>query len=184
MAYDFNPFKKSLASAEEWLKKEFQSIRTGMASPQILDSVRVEVFGAPMGLKEVASVMIEGARTLRVTPWDKNQIKDIEKAITVANLGVSVVVDDQGLRVIFPELTADRRKESVKTAKDKVEEAKKQVRQHRDGVIRDLQNKEKEGGMGKDEIFRLKNEAQKHVDGIIGKIDEHMEKKEKELMGS
>ena len=154
-----------------------------MASPSILDSVKVEVYGAPMGVKELASVIIEGARTLRISPWEKGQSKEIEKAITVANLGVSVVVDDQGLRVIFPELTADRRKEIAKMAKDKLEEAKKQLRTHREAVIRDLQNKEKEGGMGKDDIFRLKGETQKIVDEANKKLEEMLAKKEKEILG-
>ncbi|MDE1941394.1 MAG: ribosome recycling factor, partial [Patescibacteria group bacterium] len=77
MAYDFNPFKKQIAGVEDWLKREFQQIRTGQASPAVLDGVRVEVYGAPMGLKELAAVTIEGARTLRVAPWDKSQVKDI-----------------------------------------------------------------------------------------------------------
>ena len=183
MSYDFNPFKKQLAGVEEWLKKEFQQIRTGQASPSILDAVRVEVYGAPMALKEVASVVIEGARTLRVAPWDLKQVKEIEKAITVANLGLSVVVDDQGLRINFPELTADRRTEIAKNAKDKVEEAKKQVRGHRDSIIKDLQAKEKEGGYGKDEIFRYKNDTQKLVDEANKKLDDMFGKKEKELLG-
>lgn len=183
MAYDFNPFKKQLLGVEEWLKKEFSQIRTGQASPQVLDGVKVEVYGAPMGLKEVASVTIEGARTLRISPWDKSQAKDIEKAITIANLGLSVVADDQGLRVNFPELTSDRRKDIAKLAKDKLEEGKKQVRGHRDLIIKDLQNKEKEGGYGKDEIFRLKNDAQKLVDDANKKLDDHYSKKEKEILG-
>jgi len=156
MTYDFNPFKKQIASTEEWLKKEFQQIRTGQASPNVLDAVKVEVYGAPMGLKEIASVMIEGARTLRVTPWDKGQVKEIEKAIAISNLGLSVVADDQGLRVNFPELTSDRRAEIAKAAKEKLEESKSQLRRHRDVVIKDLDAKEKAGGMGKDEIFRLR----------------------------
>lgn len=183
MAYDFNPLKKQIAGAEEWLKKEFQQIRTGQASPAVLDGVKVEVYGAPMALKEVASVIIEGARTLRVAPWDKSQVKDVEKAITVANLGLSVVVDDQGLRVIFPELTSDRRKEVAKAAKDKLEEAKKQMRAHREGVIKDLTTKEKEGGYGKDDIFRLKHETQKMVDDANKKLEELYVKKEKEVLG-
>lgn len=182
MAYDFNPFKKQLAGVEDWLKREFQQIRTGQASPAVLDSIKVEVYGAPMSLKEVASVTIEGARTLRVAPWDKNQVKDVEKSITVANLGLSVVVDDQGLRVIFPELTADRRKEIAKNAKDKLEEGKKQLRQHRDTIIKDLQAKEKEGGFGKDDIFRLKNETQKMVDDTNKKLEDIFTRKEKEIL--
>ena len=149
MAYDFNPLKKQLTGVEEWLKKEFQQIRTGQATPAVLDNVKVEIYGAPMGLKEVASVIIEGARTLRIAPWDKSQTKEIEKAITVANLGLSVVVDDQGLRVNFPELTEDRRKDIAKMAKDKLEESKKQVRQHREGIIRDLTARRKRADMAR-----------------------------------
>ncbi len=183
MAYDFNPLKKQLASTDEWIKKEFQQIRTGQASPAVLDAVKVEVYGAPMGLKELAAVIIEGPRTLRVSPWEKSQTKEIEKAITVANLGVSVVVDDQGLRIISPELTADRRKDIAKLAKDKLEEAKKQIRGHRDHVIKDLKAKEKEGGYGKDDIFRLEKETQKYVDEAIKKLDEAYARKEKEILG-
>lgn len=183
MAYDFGNFKKQLAASEEWIKKEFQQIRTGQASPAVLDPVKVESYGAPMSLKEVAAVTIEGARTLRITPWDKSQTKEIEKAITQANLGVAVAVDDQGLRVNFPELTAERRAQIAKQAKEKLEEARKQVRQHRDQVIKDLQNKEKEGGMGKDDIFRAKNDAQKLVDEINKKLDDAFAKKEKEILG-
>jgi ribosome recycling factor len=183
MTYDFNPFKKQIAGVEDWLKKEFQQIRTGQASPNVLDSVKVEVYGAPMGLKEVASVVIEGARTLRVAPWDKSQIKDIEKGVIAANLGLSVVVDDQGLRVNFPELTADRRKDIAKMAKERVEEGKKQVRGHRDAVVKDLDTREKAGGMGKDDIFRLKKDMQKIVDDCNKKLDEAYVKKEKEILG-
>jgi ribosome recycling factor len=182
MAYDFNPFKKQVAGAEDWLKKEFQQIRTGQASPVILDAVRVDVYGVPTALKEVASIMIEGARTLRISPWDKAQVKEIEKAITVASLGVSVVVDDQGVRVNFPELTSDKRKDFAKVAKDKLEEAKKQIRGHRDHIIKDLTAKEKSGGFGKDEIFRLKNETQKMVDDANKKLEEAYTKKEKEIL--
>ena len=183
MAYNFTEFKKQLAGTEEWLKKELQQIRTGQASPAILDGIRVEAYGAPMSLKEVASVMIEGARSLRIAPYDLQQSKEIEKAITLANLGVSIVVDDQGLRIGFPELTADRRKEIAKIAKDRMEDARNQVRRHRDGVIKDLTAKEKEGGMGKDEIFRLKNETQKIVDDFNKKLEDMYAKKEKELLG-
>jgi len=183
MTYDFNPFKKQITGVEDWIKKEFQQIRTGQASPNILDAVKVEVYGAPLGLKEVASIMIEGARTLRVAPWDKGQIKDIEKGVIAANLGLSVIVDDQGLRINFPELTADRRAEIAKMAKGKVEDAKKQVRGHRDGVIKDLEAKEKAGGMGKDDAFRLKKDMQKIVDDANKKLDEAYIKKEKEILG-
>lgn len=182
MAYDFNKFKKELTNTEEWLKREFQQIRTGQASPAILDGVKVMVFGAPVGLKEVASVTIEGARTIRIAPWDKSNLKEIEKAITLANLGVSTVVDGDSVRVNFPELTGERRTAIAKTAKDKMEEAKKQVRGHRDAVIKDLNAKEKAGGYGKDEIFRLTKDTQKIVDDMNKKLEDNFAKKEKEIL--
>ncbi|MDE2041135.1 MAG: ribosome-recycling factor [Patescibacteria group bacterium] len=183
MAYDFTTFKKQIAGVLDWLKREFQQIRTGQASPAILDGIRVDVYGAPMLLKEVASITLEGPRALRVTPWDKAHLKEIEKAVTVANLGLSLVVDDQGVRVLFPELTAERRAAIARSAKDKLEEAKKQLRAHRDAVIKDLQAKEKTGGYGKDDIFRLKNETQKLVDDANSKLEDSFGRKEKEIAG-
>jgi ribosome recycling factor len=182
MTYDFNPFKSTITTAEEWLKKELQQIRTGQASPAILDNVRVDSYGSVLGLKEVASVTIEGARSIRITPWDASHTKDIEAAIGAANLGLSVSVDGQGVRVTFPELTSDRRTEMAKIAKDKLEDSKKQVRHSRDNTIKDLQVKEKEGGYGKDDIFRLKNDLQKMVDEANKKLDDMYSKKEKELL--
>lgn len=179
---DINNFKKQLANAEEWLKKEFQQIRTGQASPNVLDSVRVDVYGAPMSLKEVASVTLEGARTIRISPWDKSQVKEIEKAIVVSNLGLSVVVDDQGLRVNFPQLTAESREGIVKAAKEKLEDARKQIRREREEFIKGLEAKEKVGGLGKDDVFRIKNDAQKVVDEGNRKLDELFSKKEKEIL--
>jgi ribosome recycling factor len=132
MAYDFSKFKKGITSAEEWLKKECTGIRTGQATPTLLDSVKVESYGALVPVSQIGSITTEGARTLRITPWDMSQAKEVEKAITTANLGVSVAVDDKGLRVHFPELTEERRKEIVRLAKEKLEEGKKRVRIARD----------------------------------------------------
>jgi ribosome recycling factor len=183
MAYDFSPFKKELAGIEEWFKREAGTIRTGQANPAVLDGVKVEVYGAPMNLKEVAAVVIEGARTLRVTPWDTTQTKEIEKALTASNLGLSIASDDQGVRISFPELTAERRAEIAKMAKEKLEGARTQVRHHRDTIIKDLQAREKAGGMGKDEIFRLKNDTQKLVNDANKKLEALYDKKEKEILG-
>ena len=182
MAYDFSKFKKHITGAEEYLKKEFSGIRTGQASPSILDGVRVLSYGAEVPLSQIGSVMIEGARTIRVTPWDASQTKDVEKAITLANLGLSVVVDDKGLRINFPELTEERRKDIVKIAKEKLEEGKKRIRIARDEVMKDLQAKEKAGGMGEDEVFRHQKEIQKMVDETNKKFDDLYAKKEKEIL--
>lgn len=181
MSYDFTKFKKSLSGTEEWVKKEFSGIRTGQASPMLLDGIHVESYGVPAPLVQVASVMTEGPRTLRITPWDLTQSKEIEKAITIANLGVSVSMDDKGLRVNFPELTGESRNAIVKLAKERLEEGKKQIRLHRDEAMKDLKAREKAGGIGEDEVFRHEKEIQKFVDEMNKKLDEVYAKKEKEI---
>lgn len=181
MSYDFTKFKKSLSGTEEWVKKEFLNIRTGQASPALLDSIKVESFGVLSPLSQVGSVTTEGSRSLRITPWDLSNSKEIEKAIALADLGVSVSTDDKGLRVNFPELTAERRVQIVKLAKEKLEEGKKQIRMHRDDCMKDLQAKEKAGGIGKDEVFRHQKEIQKFVDETNKKLDDLYTKKDKEI---
>ncbi len=182
MAYDFSGFKKKVIGTEDWLKKEFSSLRTGVASPTLLDAVRVDSYGAPVPLAQVGSVTTEGPRTLRITAWDAAQIKEIEKAIIVASLGVSVIVDDKGLRVNVPDLTSERRVAIVKIAKEKLEEARRTLRAERDIVMKDLQAKEKEGGVGEDDARRFKNEAQKIVDEGNKKLEDLYTKKEKEIL--
>lgn len=182
MAYNFIKHKENLKGVEEWLKKELSQVRTGRANPALLDSVQVESYGARVPINQVGNIVAEDPRTLRVTPWDHSQIKDIEKAIMAANLGVAVGADDKGVRVSFPELTTERRESILKIAKKKLEEAKVSLRTERDRVWNDIQAKEKEGGMGEDEKFRLKAEMQKMVDEMQKKLEEHMTKKEKEIM--
>lgn len=182
MAYDFTKFKKSLSGTEEWVKKEFSGIRTGQANPALLDGVKVDSYGTLSPLSQVGSVTTEGSRTLRIVPWDNAQSKEIEKAITVANLGVSISVDDKGLRVNFPELTSETRVGILKLAKERLEEGRKQIRIHRDDAMKDLKAKEKAGGIGEDEVFRHEKEIQKFVDDTNKKLDELYVKKEKEII--
>jgi ribosome recycling factor len=182
MAYDFSKFKKAITSTEEWLKKEFSGIRTGQASPALLDGVKVDSYGAQVPISQIGSVVTEGARTIRITPWDMGQAKDVEKAVTLANLGVSISMDDKGLRVNFPELTGETRAQIVKLAKERLEEGKKRVRSSRDEAMKDLKVKEKAGGMGEDEVRRLEKEIQKMVDDGNKKLDEAYTKKEKEIL--
>lgn len=181
MAYDFTKFKKSLLGTEEWIKKEFSGIRTGQANPMLLDSIKVESYGVLSPLSQVAAVTLEGSRSLRIVPWDASQTKEIEKAITVSNMGVSVMVDDKGLRINFPELTGESRAAILKLAKDRLEEGRKQIRMHRDDAMKDLKAKVKAGGIGEDEMFRHEKEIQKFVDDTNKKLDDLFAKKEKEI---
>lgn len=182
MAYNFGPMKDKLKQADEWLRKEFSSIRTGRANPAILDTVVVEAYGSKMGVKELASISGEDARSLRVTPYDMSQLKDIEKAITQSNLGLSVAADDRGIRLTFPELTGERRIGFVKIAKEKLEEARIKVRGIRDEVWKEIQNKERAKEIGEDEKFRLKDEMEKLVVASGKSFDEQFSKKEKEIL--
>lgn len=181
MGYDFKMLKEKIKGSEEWLKKEYTGLRTGIASPTILDSILVEVYGSRMPINQVANIGIEDARVIRITPWDKEQSKAIEKAITVANLGVSVGIDDKGVRIFFPELTMDRRFLLIKTAKAKLEDAKINVRSYRDDTWSEIEAKEKEGGMGEDDKFRYKKEMQKIVDDGNVSLENLFIKKEKEV---
>ncbi len=181
MAYNFTPFKQGAEGAVEWLKKEYQGIRSGQANPGILDSVRVDMYGSKMPINQVASVLGEGAKSLRITPWDKSAVKAIDTAVREANLGVSVSVDDQGLRISFPDLTADRREALLKLAKAKLEEARVRVRGEREKVHSDADRQEKEGVMGKDDAFRVKADLQKLVDEYNRKLEEMYGKKEVEI---
>lgn len=182
MAYNFNAFKQGSDAALEWLKKEYLSIRSGQANPGILDSVRVDSYGSKVPVNQVASVLAEGAKSLRIAPWDKAAIKDIDVAIREANLGVSVAVDGEGLRISFPDLTADARQSLVKIAKAKLEEARVRVRGEREKVVTDVDKQEKAATMGKDDAFRAKQDLQKLVDEANKKLEELYSKKEKEIL--
>ncbi|MBP6860404.1 MAG: ribosome recycling factor [Candidatus Pacebacteria bacterium] len=181
MAYDFNPLKAKIKETEEWLQRELAGVRTGRASPALLDSIKPEVYGARTPLNQVAAVGIEDARTLRVSPWDKSVTKDIERAIIEADLGVSVASDDSGLRVSFPMLTAERRIMLTKLAGEKHETAKVTLRGHRTDSIKELDEMEKGGGVGKDEVARYKAEVQKLIDAGVEALMLLEKKKEEEI---
>ncbi len=181
MAYDFKQFKSRSNEIKEWLKKELSAIRTGRASSTLLDGVKVLFYGSHTPLNQTASIISEDARTLKINPYDKTQAKNIEKAIVDADLGVSVVVNDAGIRVIFPELTAERREILLKQAGKKVEEARISLRKDRDETWNDIQAKEKNAEMSEDDKFRAKDEMQKIVDETQKQFDEMLATKEKEI---
>lgn len=163
--------------------KEYSQLNIGRASPQVLDGISVDSYGSFVPLKNVASVSIEDPKTLRIVPWDKSQIKSIEKAIVGANLGLSVATDDAGIRVIFPQLTTETRQTLVKVLKEKLEEQRITVRKERERIWDEVQKLEKEGKMTEDEKFKTKEELQKIIDEINKILETTFEKKEKEVMG-
>src|SRR3989344_4942802 len=181
MAYDFKELKQKIEVTGTGLTEEYFGIRTGRATPALLDSVRVEAYGSKMPLNQVATISVEDARLLRVTPYDVTLSKDIERAITQSDLGVSVGVDDCGIRVSFPELTAERRIQLLKLVGDKREDARISIRKLREEVWEDIQQKEREKNISEDEKFRAKEEMQKLIDTANKRLDDIAEKKEREL---
>lgn len=183
MQYNFSIFKIEINKIAEYLGKEYSQLNIGRASPMILDSVSVESYGSRVPLKNIASVSIEDPKTLRIIAWDKNQIKEIEKAIIASNLGLSVAVDGGGIRVIFPQLTTDTRQTLVKVLKEKLEDSRITVRKERERILDEVQKLEKDGKMTEDEKFRAKEDLQKVIDEINKNLESIFEKKEKEVMG-
>ena len=181
MPYSFGAFDIRAKEVVDWLAKEFSVIRTGRATPTLLDGIQVESYGARVPINQISSILSSDARSLRVSPWDTHSIKAIEKAITDADLGVSVTVDDQGVRVTFPELTSDRRVQLLRLAKARLEDARVSLRQARDEAVKEIDQKEKESTLTKDEKFRTRDELQARVDRTNAKLNELLEKKEIEI---
>ncbi len=176
MAYNTANFKQELKKIEEWLSKEFGQVHTGRATPIVLDSIMIESYGAFMPIKNVAAVTVEDPKTLRIAPWDRNQIKDIEAAIQNANLGLSVLSDSDGVRAIFPMLTTETRTRLVKVLKEKLEDARVSVRKERGNEI------DKIADLPDDEAHRAKDEIQKCVDEANNNLEAIFDKKETEVM--
>ena len=183
MQYNFSVFKGELSKVVEYLGKEYSQLNIGRASPMVLDGIMVESYGSRMPVKNIASVSIEDPRTLRIVPWDKSQIKEIEKAIIASNLGLSPAVDDAGIRVIFPQLTTETRQSLIKVLKEKLEESRITVRKERERIWDEIQKQEKDGKMTEDEKFRAKDELQKVIDEANKNLETVFSKKEKEVTG-
>ncbi|MDP2649086.1 MAG: ribosome recycling factor [Patescibacteria group bacterium] len=181
MDFDFKTFDAKVAGAEEWLAKEYRGLRTGRATPMILDGLMVSAYGSMMPLKQVANIGVEDARTLRVSAYDAGLIKDIERAIAGANLGVGTSTDGSSIRVTFPELTGERRAEFIKLAKTKLEEARATVRVARDEVWKTIQSREQEGTLTEDDKYTLKDDLQKKVDAANKSLEKSFDRKEEEM---
>ena len=174
-------FKQKLKESTDWLQKEFTGIRTGQATPALLDGIKVESYGTFMPIVQIGSVGIEDARTIRIAPWDLSQVPAIERAIREADLGVSVSSDSMGLRVIFPELTSERRVQLIKLAKSKLEDARVTVRAMRDEIIKEIEAKRKTNEISEDDKFFLKDKVQKAVDNSNRNLELLFTQKEAEI---
>ena len=164
------------------LKEEYTTIRAGRANPHILDKVKVDYYGTPTPLQQVGNISVPEARMICIQPWDASLLKDIERAINASDLGLTPTNDGKLIRLVFPELTEDRRKELVKDVKKKGENAKVAIRNIRRDAIEAVKKKGKEDGISEDEIKGYQDDVQKSTDAYVKKIDDAIDVKSQEIM--
>lgn len=164
------------------LAAELQTVRAGRANPHVLDRIMVEYYGAPTPIQSVANVTVPEARMIQIAPWEKNMLKEITKAIQKSDLGINPSNDGTVIRLIFPELTEERRKDLVKDVKKKGENAKVAVRNIRRDSDKMLKKLKKDAELSEDQIADIEDEIQKLVDQYVKKIDDAVDVKTQELM--
>ncbi len=164
------------------LLEEFGSIRAGRANPHVLDKIRVDYYGTPTVLQQVANISVPEPRMLLIQPWEPNMVREIEKAIQTSDLGINPTNDGKVIRLTFPELTEERRKDLAKDVKKKGENAKVAVRNIRRDANDSLKKMSKSNDVSEDEIKQLEEEVQKLTDKYIAKVDKSVEEKTKEIL--
>ena len=175
-------FRLKLEKIIEHLKTEIASLRTGRASPALVEDLEVDYYGVKTPLKAVAAISSPDPRQIMISPWDKNAVQPIERAIQSSSLGLNPITDKDFIRLAIPPLTEERRRELAKILGKHLEEARIQVRREREEMLKGIDAKEKAKQISEDEKFRQSKEAQKVVDEINKKIEEMGKAKEKEIM--
>ena len=170
--------KKTISVLEE----ELASIRAGRANPKILDKIMVSYYGVPTPINQMANIMVPEARVIAIQPWDASQLKEIEKELQKSDIGINPSNDGKVLRLVFPELTEDRRKELVKEIKAIAEESKIAIRNARRDGIEEFRNKEKNNEITEDDLRDAEDKIQKLTDKYVGEVESRVEAKEKEVM--
>ncbi|WP_447971813.1 ribosome recycling factor [Nitrospira sp. M1] len=173
---------KLMEGAIDHLKREFTTLRTGRASVALLDHITVEYYGTPTPLKQVANLSVPESRLIHIQPWDPSIIKDIERALTTSELGVTPSNDGKLIRLPIPPLSEERRKELVKLCKKYGEETKIQIRGFRRDGNDELKHLQKDGEISEDDLRRAEADNQKLTDTYIHKVDDLLKKKEEEIL--
>ncbi len=174
-------YEKKMQKAYDNLETEYASIRAGRANPHVLDKIRIDYYGTPTPLQQVGNITVPEPRMLQIQPWEKSLLREIEKGILASDLGIHPSNDGHVIRLVFPELTEERRKELVKEIKKKGEANKVAIRNaRRDG--NDAFKKLGKNDISEDEVKQLEEKLQKMTDKFIKKIDELVEKKSKEIL--
>ena len=170
--------QKSLQNLEE----EYAGVRAGRANPHVLDKLRVDYYGTPTPIQSVANVSVPEPRMIQIAPWEASMVKEIEKAIMCSDIGINPSNDGKVIRLVFPELTEERRKELAKDIKKKGEDAKVAIRNIRRDAIDHMKKAGKAEGLSEDEVKDLEDGVQKLTDSYIAKIDKAIEAKSKEIL--
>jgi ribosome recycling factor len=174
--------EEKMIKTEEVVQKEFAGVRTGKASPGLVENILVDVYGSHMRIRELAGITTPEPRMLLIQPWDASTLHPIEKAIQKSNLGLNPAVDKKFIRIVLPELSQERRQEFVKIVKKLAEDGRVAIRHVRRDTIEALKKDAKNGGVTEDQLEGAEKDAQKLTDQYIGKIDAHLVHKEKEIM--
>ena len=182
MSVDFKDFARKMDKTLEHLDEEFGAVRAGRANPKVLDRITVEYYGQDTALNGVANISSPDARTLLIQPWDTKAVKDIEKAILSSDIGINPQNDGRSIRLIFPQLTEERRKELTKQVKKYGEEAKVSVRNVRRDAVDKMKKQQKASEITEDDYKIAEKDIQKLTDDFTKKVDDVIGKKEKELM--
>lgn len=179
---DIKVYEDKMEKTLSNLQEEYVSIRAGRANPHILDKIQVDYYGTPSSLQSVANISVLEARMIQIQPWEASLIKDIEKAILASDIGLTPANDGKVIRLVFPELTEDRRKELVKDVKKKGENAKVAVRNVRRDANDTIKKENKANEISEDEQKQLEDKIQKLTDKFVAKIDDAVEAKSAEVM--
>ena len=179
---DLKFYQDKMDKTMEVLLADYGTIRAGRANPHVLDKIKVDYYGTPTPLQQVGNVSVPEARMICIQPWDASILKDIEHAINMSDVGINPINDGKVIRLVFPELTEDRRKELVKDVKKKGENAKVAIRNIRRDAIDAIKKKGKEDGISEDEVKGYQDDVQKKTDEYIKKIDVAIEEKSNEIM--
>jgi ribosome recycling factor len=171
-----------MLKTEEVVTREFSGVRTGKASPGLVENIMVEAYGSQMRIRELAGITAPEPRMLLIQPWDATTLHPIEKAIQKSNLGLNPAIDKKTIRIVLPELSQERRLEFSKIVKRMAEEGRVAVRHVRRDAIEHMKKESKAGDITEDELAAGEKEVQKLTDQYIAKIDEHLAHKEKEIM--
>ena len=164
------------------LLEEFGTIRAGRANPHVLDKLKVDYYGTPTGIQQVANVSVPEPRMILIQPWEASMVRVIEKAILTSDLGINPTNDGKVIRLVFPELTEERRKELAKEVKKKGENAKVAIRNIRRDANDNLKKMRKSNDVSEDEIKQLEDEVQKLTDKFIANVEKSVEEKSKEIL--